>query len=561
MFPCQFLLLGFLLLPDLVVSAPTFAPNLEERASPSIATDYGTWVGSSSGGIDSFLGIPFAQPPVGNLRFKAPVAPNVTYGTYSATSYGPSCPQMISLFSGSFLGNLLQDVLDVIQESPIFNAVLPESEDCLTINVFRPSTATPNSKLPVMFWIFGGAFELGGTSMYPGTGLVQQSIAMGEPTIFVSVNYRVNAFGFLPGVETVANGGAINAGLLDQRLGMKWVQKYISLFGGDPTKVTIFGESAGAISVGFHLIANNGNNEGLFRAAIMESGSAIPVLDASGGQNEYDALAAATGCKSASNSFSCLQNLPFNQLLNGINTLPFIFAFNGFHLPFLPRVDGTFITDEAQNLFAAGKYAKVPIITGDQYDEGTLLTLGTFNATTDADVDSYLQTIFPGTTEAIREGVLKNYPEDITQGSPFDTGIFNAITPQNKRISAIMGDIVFQAPRRVTLQYLSKTQPAWGYSMRVLSATPLLGTFHGSDLLFLFGLDPLSPSTELQTRWISFANNLNPNPKSGGYRNWPTWNISQQLLEFTDTSTNIVTDNFRISGTNFVISNITSFAF
>ncbi|ORY58343.1 cholinesterase [Leucosporidium creatinivorum] len=484
------------------------ASPLRTRAGPSVTSDGSTYVGVSSNGIDSFKGIPFAQPPVGNLRFAPPVALTSSLGTVDASNYGYSCPQM----------NLANGVSQTGSGKILLTLFLySAAEDCLTINVQRPAGVSATAKLPVMYWIFGGAFLLGGTTMYDGSALVARSVALGQPIVFVSVNYRLNSFGFLPGKEVAADSSAsVNAGLLDQRLGLEWVQKNIANFGGDPDKVTIFGESAGAISIAFHLIAKDGDitssttGRPLFRAAIMESGAPIPVEGAARGQKSYDIIAKATGCYGSSAPIACLRAVPYAKLLAATNLLPNIASYNSVSLPFLPRTDGIFLRSMTQNAMPAGKFAKVPIISGNQYDEGTILALGTLNITTEAQLNTWLQTVwFPNTTAAQRTQILKNYPADVTQGSPFDTGLLNVITPQNKRINAIVGDVVFQVCRRFFLEYTYPAMPSWSYVSRALVALPLVGSFHGSDILNVFGLSPLNPTTEMQTRWIAFANTMN----------------------------------------------------
>ena len=187
------------------------------------------------------------------------------------------------------------NVLGTILNLPLFQAVTNAGEDCLTINVQRPAGTNANAKLPVLFWIFGGGFELGSTQMYDGTSLVAESVAQGKPIVFVAVNYRVGGFGFMPGKEILADGSA-NLGLLDQRLGLQWVADNIAAFGGDPDKVTIWGESAGAISVMDQMMLYDGDNsyngKPLFRAGIMNSGSVVPAdpVDCPKGQAIYDTV-------------------------------------------------------------------------------------------------------------------------------------------------------------------------------------------------------------------------------------------------------------------------------
>ncbi|ESK84804.1 carotenoid ester lipase precursor [Moniliophthora roreri MCA 2997] len=271
-------------------------------AAPTVQLDSATVTGSTVLRVSKFLGIPFAQPPTGNRRFRLP-EPIPTYGTsFSALSMGPACPQQAVKLP--ILQGLPADAVNFIVNS-IYAAVFPDDEDCLTINVFKPASATSDSKLPVVAvreltsrpiisnlkltiiftnqWIFGGGFELGSPQMYDGAGIVERSIQLGQPVIYVSMNYRVTGFGFLASKE-VKEAGVGNLGLQDQREALRWVQKYIGAFGGDPSKVTIWGESAGAISVSLQMLANGGDTEGLFRAGFMQSGSPIPVGDITNGQ-------------------------------------------------------------------------------------------------------------------------------------------------------------------------------------------------------------------------------------------------------------------------------------
>lgn len=218
-----------------LLAALAAAVPLDERQSgPSVTIANGTLLGSSSQGVDSFKGIPFAQPPVGDLRLRAPRPLAQGFGTRQATQSGRACPQF---FSQVNTGILPQDVVGRLLNTPLFQRITDAGEDCLTIDVQRPATATANSKLPVLFWIYGGGFEVGSNGMYDGGSLVRKSISLGEPVIYVAVNYRVGGFGFLGGSDLAAEGGNTNLGLRDQRLGLQWVQDNIAAFGGDPTKV------------------------------------------------------------------------------------------------------------------------------------------------------------------------------------------------------------------------------------------------------------------------------------------------------------------------------------
>ncbi|KAK4046084.1 hypothetical protein OIV83_006364 [Microbotryomycetes sp. JL201] len=538
---------------SLVVYQVRPANGLPKRAPPTVKTSDGTtWIGKQNLDIENFLGMPFAEPPLGNLRFAPPKPLTKGFGTFDASQYGYSCPQMLGDNTPiPAVSNLLSSALTDALKLPIFVAAGGNaSEDCLTINVQRPAGTTSKAKLPIMAFIYGGAFELGASATYDGSSIVRRSMANKQPVIYVSFNYRLNSFGFLPGKEVASDPTtSVNAGLLDQRLALEWVAKNIAQFGGDPDKVTIFGESAGAISIGFQLIAYDGNiasvNTGrpLFRAAIMDSGAPIPVLGPENGQASFDVVARETGCSTASDKIACLRAVPYQKLLDATNKLPGIFSVRSVSLAFLPRTDGKFLPRLAQEAARKKTFARVPIISGNQFDEGTILALGTYNITTDNAVKNWLRDVwFPRTTDAQRTKMLELYPRNPTQGSPFDTGLLYAYTPQNKRISAMVGDFVFQAERRILLKAAQGIIPTWSYVSRALRATPFLGTFHGSDLLSLF-FSPLDPATEIQSRYIAFANNLDPNVP--GYPYWPQYGTNQTLLQFTDTKSSSMFDTYR----------------
>ena len=216
-----------------------------ERAVPvaTIASPAATIVGLP-GDVEIFPGVPFAQPPTGNLRLKPPQPITGPLGTVLAVTNKPACPQFLSSDEPDFNGIIPTSALGLLTSTPLFQTTLYAAEDCLYLNIHRPAGTTAKDKLPVLFWIFGGGFELGWNTMYDGSPWVKSSIEQGKPIIFVSVAYRVGGFGWLPGKEIMEDGSA-NLGLQDQRLGMQWVADNIAAFGGDPDKVTLWGESAG----------------------------------------------------------------------------------------------------------------------------------------------------------------------------------------------------------------------------------------------------------------------------------------------------------------------------
>ncbi|KAK7029558.1 hypothetical protein VNI00_014435 [Paramarasmius palmivorus] len=495
-------------------------------AAPTVQLDSATVTGSSSSGVDSFLGIPFAQPPIGDRRYRLPEPISPYQTSFSATSEGPICPQKASevpVLQGlpaeivNLLVNLLGDVLGPDNES----------EDCLTINVYKPSGITPDSKLPVLVWIFGGGFESGPSALYDGNKIVERSIALGQPVIYVGMNYRLNGFGFLASQE-IKGAGVGNLGLQDQREAFRWIQKYIGAFGGDPTKVTIWGESAGAISVALHMLANDGNTEGLFRAAFMQSGAPIPVGGVENGQKYYDQIVSSTGCSGSPDTLQCLREVPYTQLKAAIDETPGIFSYQSLNLPWLPRADGTFLSDNPQKLVQEGKVANIPMISGNCDDEGTAFSLSSLNITTNAQVREYIKTNFITTiTDPELDQLLQAYPQTLSEGSPYNTAFLNAITPQFKRIASFQGDAVFQAPRRFFLQQRSGKQPIWTFLSKRLKITPFLGSLHGSDLLNTYG------PGDMTDYLVRFTATLNPNGNTG--INWPEYTKEQPtMLQFQD---------------------------
>nr|P20261.3 RecName: Full=Lipase 1; Flags: Precursor [Diutina rugosa]1LPM_A Chain A, Lipase [Diutina rugosa]1LPN_A Chain A, Lipase [Diutina rugosa]1LPO_A Chain A, Lipase [Diutina rugosa]1LPP_A Chain A, Lipase [Diutina rugosa]1LPS_A Chain A, Lipase [Diutina rugosa]AAC02093.1 triacylglycerol hydrolase [synthetic construct]AWK91196.1 lipase [synthetic construct] len=512
---------------------------------------------------EAFLGIPFAEPPVGNLRFKDPVPYSGSLDGQKFTSYGPSCMQQNP--EGTYEENLPKAALDLVMQSKVFEAVSPSSEDCLTINVVRPPGTKAGANLPVMLWIFGGGFEVGGTSTFPPAQMITKSIAMGKPIIHVSVNYRVSSWGFLAGDEIKAEGSA-NAGLKDQRLGMQWVADNIAAFGGDPTKVTIFGESAGSMSVMCHILWNDGDNtykgKPLFRAGIMQSGAMVPsdAVDGIYGNEIFDLLASNAGCGSASDKLACLRGVSSDTLEDATNNTPGFLAYSSLRLSYLPRPDGVNITDDMYALVREGKYANIPVIIGDQNDEGTFFGTSSLNVTTDAQAREYFKQSFVHASDAEIDTLMTAYPGDITQGSPFDTGILNALTPQFKRISAVLGDLGFTLARRYFLNhYTGGTK--YSFLSKQLSGLPVLGTFHSNDIVFqdyLLG----SGSLIYNNAFIAFATDLDPNT-AGLLVKWPEYTSSSQsgnnLMMINALGLYTGKDNFRTAGYDALFSNPPSF--
>ena len=239
------------------------------------------------------------------------------------------------------------------------------------MDVYAPSNTTPDSKLPVYFFIQGGGFNQNSNANLNGSGLIK---AGDMDLIVVTFNYRVGPYGFLAAQEVIDGGGAANAGLLDQRKALQWVQKYISHFGGDPGHVVMGGDSAGAASVNLQLTAYNGTNQNLFHATVAESQSFAAVRTIPGSQYQYDNLVIRTGCASELDTFSCLRSLntSFIQSIN-YNT-PFPGAEGAPLYEYGPVIDGSFVSDYTYAAYAKGNFVKLPAIYGDDTNEGTVFT-------------------------------------------------------------------------------------------------------------------------------------------------------------------------------------------
>lgn len=412
--------------------------------------------------------------------------------------------------------------------------------------------------------------------MYDGSSLVADSIALGKPIVFVAVNYRVGGFGFLPGAEILAD-GASNLGLLDQRLGLEWTADNIGYFGGDSSKVTIWGESAGAISVLDQMVMYDGdhtyNGNALFRGAIMDSGSITPAdpVNCPKGQAIYDHVVSKAGCAGSADTLACLRSADYTTFLNAVNSVPGILSYSSLALSYLPRPDGNVLTDSPDALIGANKYAAVPMIVGDQEDEGTLFALFQSNITDTDQIVQYLSTYYfkSATTDQLKT-LVDTYPDDISSGSPFNTLLLNDIYPEFKRLAAILGDLAFTMTRRVFLTAANKVNPSvpsWSYLASYDYGTPVLGTFHASDLLQVFyGILPNVASQDIHSYYFNFVYNLDPNSASGGTSsidsqvslNWPQWGVDNQLVQFYALSSNLLADTFRASSFSWISNNVAS---
>ncbi|MBL4722086.1 MAG: carboxylesterase family protein, partial [Alphaproteobacteria bacterium] len=289
--------------------------------------------------VSTFKGMPFAKPPVGALRWRAPEAPEPWSGVRDATSFAASCPQDAG-------GDIA--MFGLPEEAP-------RSEDCLYLDVWTGARSAAERR-PVMVWICGGGFYIGASSqpMYNGVCLAESG------AVVVSVNYRVNVLGGFahPALSAESGVGASgNYALMDQSAALRWVQDNIAAFGGDPDNVTIFGESAGSRSVALHMISPL--SRGLFHRGICQSGG-LRNVDGSLAAREAMGLeiAAKLGCDKAADPLAALREKPWVELANAVD-----FSSN-------PFVDGWVVPDDPQKMYEAGDVASADMIVGVNANEG-----------------------------------------------------------------------------------------------------------------------------------------------------------------------------------------------
>ncbi|KAI0628174.1 Alpha/Beta hydrolase protein [Trametes polyzona] len=544
----------FLTLAQLCIVLGALYAQSKAVGPPTVKLDAARVIGVSDGVVNQFLGIPFAKPPAGRRRFRLPKPATRYRGVLNATTPGNRCFQQTLVVPPDIPSDAPPEVLGFLGALSSSLAGGTQSEDCLNLNVITPTGVSQGAELPVAVWIYGGGtFEAGSNVMEPGEVVVKRSIEIGHPVIFVAMNYRLNGwflsnfvwFGFLGGRQIV-KAGLGNLGLHDQRLALRWVQQYISAFGGDPMKVTIWGESAGAWSVTLQMMTNNGDTEGLFRAAWMESGTVLPTRSIRDLQPTFDFISSEVGCASSRGVLKCLRGVAAESLAAAIDKTPTAVTFESLSNPWTARFDGVFITDNSQRLVLNGTMADIPFVTGNNLDEGTLFTLAAFNITTEEGLADYLQShYFPDASAGDMVKLLELYPARPGAGSPFGTGKQFALGPEYKRLAAIQGDLVFQGMRRFLLRKRLGKQVVRSY-LNKRGSLPGLGVPHGSDLAIMFG------GGDMTDFLIRFVATLDPNDCNDSCvppdTYWPAYTPeSPQMLVFKDgkKTLKVVNDTFR----------------
>jgi len=445
--------------------------------------------------VTAWLGIPYAAPPVGPWRWRPPQPPASWSGIRAATQFSASPWQMPADAHSVYCGT----------QGPF-------SEDCLTLNVW--SSGSSGAPRPVMVWIYGGAFVSGSSDipLYDGAALAARGI------VFVSINYRVGILGSFahPALSgESAHGCSGNYGLMDQTAALRWVRDNIAAFGGDPGNVTIFGQSAGAFSVGYHLVMPQ--SRGLFHRAIAQSGAPM------GRPSSYILLGEKRPLEAAGVDFQLRVGAADLAALRRMDPLTLVKA-NDNRWQFYPMIDGDLVPAHPFELIAQGRHAPVPILVGRNRDEGSV-----FQPFGNGDVAALYTTLdslyAPYSAEVRRQFPAANRREALRQGH------------------VAFGDFVFNwnSAALAAAAARADSAPVFSYHFDFTGTVPAdaqftegrgrdLGAFHGSEIGFALATErlrgPLSPTQrslmqQLSGQWIQFARHGDPN--GPGLPNWPRY--------------------------------------
>ncbi len=521
--------------PILSIGVATMALAMPAHAqvpavTPVVETAQGKVQGLKDDGVDAFLGLPYAAPPVGPLRFKAPQPAVAWTGIYDATTMGAPCMQMYSA-SGPGTTDLtrqLQTVFPTAGEAKIDN------EDCLFLNVWSPSagTASDNAKRPVMVWFHGGgyAYGSGGWPVYDGRNLA----AKGD-VVVVTVNHRLNAFGYsYLGDKDPAFADSGNAGQLDLVASLEWVKANIAAFGGDPDNVTIMGESGGGSKVS-HLLATPAAN-GLFDKAIIQSGPGVTT----GKKTDASALASDLMSKLGVTTVAELQAVPAETLLNAARAV-LAAKGGGFGGPnFGPIADGVVLKGDPFLPTAPAQSKGVPVLIGYNKDEMTIFNasqpwFGRLDATT---LDAMAKGMGPEAAATVAYLKAQN-----PQESP--TYIANsAMTWRFAQGSYVIAD------------QIAKAGGAPVYVYKLTWETPVAGgllrTPHTLDMPFMFdnveasralvgeGEAPEKMAAMMSDAWIAFAQT--GTPASAALPKWPAYTLKNREVMELDLTPQVVSD-------------------
>lgn len=504
------------------------AVSLATQDDLVISTQHGKVLGKLvNGDVRAFLGVPYGEPPTGKLRFKAPQPVQKWDGVKDCTKFSNSCYQLLDKSIPGFKG------------VEMWNPNTPLSEDCLYLNVWSPrvnkTQSQPSPLAPVLVWIYGGGFYSGTSSLdiYDG-----RFLSKSEGVVVVSMNYRLGAFGFfsLPNNKNVKG----NAGLLDQRMALEWVSNNIAAFGGDPSRVTLFGESAGSASVGYHLLSPGSQH--LFQKAVMQSASPnahwASISQAVAWERSFK-LASSLGCPTSDPAKleMCLQQVDAQSIASKAHSTvmrPSLFA-----PPFVPHADGDFLPDEVEVLLNSGKLPKKELMLGLTQDEGTYFLLygvPGFDIVSESLITRNqflkgLELTLSSASKVTREAAILQYTDW--------TDVTNRMKNRDA-LGSLVGDHMFMCP---LLEFANRYSQNGGKTFVYLFDHPSsvnpwpawMGVMHGYEIEFIFGM-PLNASlgytkTEVNMtkkfmkHWANFARM--GNPEIDGAK-WPAFTSEHQ---------------------------------
>ncbi|HZF53891.1 MAG TPA: carboxylesterase family protein [Polyangiaceae bacterium] len=508
-------------------SGPNAACDVADASDPLVApTVHGAVRGKKDGDVLAFLGVPYAAPPVGPLRFKAPEAPACWEDVRDATAFGSACVQ--NMPTGGAAG----------------------TEDCLYLNIWTPAKSGPPR--PVLFFVHGGALLFGSGAQdlfFEETGNIYrgQTLASEHDVVVVTINYRLAELGFLAHPSLTKedpNGSSGNYGPLDQIAALRWVKDNIAAFGGDPSRVMLFGESAGGLST--CLLMSSPLAKGLFSSAIIESGG-CSVASREGRYAQGTAIVDTVGCTGSPDVPSCLRGQDVDAFRvpppTGINLFLADSDINSaWDMPFGPNLDGYVFEEQPLQAIREGRHNKVPLAVGSNATEFELfIPIGTVNSC--GDYWTLIGAIFGGLADEV-----------LAQYSCFDY-------PLPRRAAVAVGtDFMFTCPaRRILRATLSGGTPAAYryYYPHKYSNSPLtaLKSFHAAELPFVFrtfdvlGYEPTAGDTALSKAmggyWTRFAAAGDPN--GGADLLWPAYGeVSDTALVLDDslsTQSSIASDH------------------
>jgi para-nitrobenzyl esterase len=475
--------------------------------------------GVEEGEVWSFRGIPYAAPPVGALRFRPPQPPTPWDGLRDATELGAVCPQSPYLSPDNTFGP--------------GGGPRPYDEDCLTVDVWTPASATPASRLPVMVWIHGGGFIFGaGTTPHTvGPTFVREGV------VLVTLDYRLHALGYLyldglfPGVE-----GSGNCGLLDQIAALRWVRDNIAAFGGDPTRIRVFGESAGAMSVGTMLGCPEA--EGLFQRAITQSGAADHNRSAATARRVTRAFL--EGVDVPEGDLAALQALPIEELGAVADAVAMLPAAEMAELlgdddligkiPWRPVVDGVVLPRPAIDAVADGSAAGIDLIIGCTTEEQRLFAVG---------LPPELRGMFAPKVAQYFDGSGTSPGQVIEAYARRFPGLSDS-----DLVDAVETDVLFGLPAgRLADAQRAHHDRVWRFCFAQPSSHPDLGACHGIDIPYVFDTVDVQPSLAgaapnhalaslIHRAWATFAETGDPN--IDGLPEWPAHDPTTRPVLFFD---------------------------